>query len=215
MQSMKINIQIKWLAFAMIAMSAACTREVVESNGKNPYGDPVLPSIIFAENSVNPAKGYVNDEVLIRGTGFLKHKDKLEVMFNSEKAEIIEATDTSVKVKIPAMGSSGAINVRVGDEFYYGPFFQVFGGLQMDTFFRSQPGANALVTAIIPANDDKYFIAGRFNNYDNANKVGGTNRAARILATGAIDNAWNMAIRPGRRATFTRPFTWKANKNSW
>lgn len=194
---MKFNIHQRWLALAMIALAAACTRETVNSNGKNPYGDPVLASIIFAENSVNPAKGYVNDEVLIRGTGFFKHKDKLEVSFNGEKAEILEATDTAVRVRIPAMASSGAINVKVGDEFYFGPFFQVFGGLQMDTVFKSNPGANALITTIAAANDGKYFVGGRFNNYDNANKTGGTNRAARILPTGAIDNAWEYGYQTG------------------
>lgn len=197
MQLMKTRLYQGMLALAMVAGVAACTKETVNSSGKNPYGDPVLPSILFAENSVNPAKGYVNDEVLVRGTGFFKHKDKLEILFNGEVAEIMEVTDSAVRIRIPAMASSGAINAKVGDEFYFGPFFQVFGPLQMDTMFRSQTGANALITYIIPANDNKFLVAGRFSNYDNASKPGGVNRMARVLADGAIDNAWEYGWQTG------------------
>lgn len=194
---MKSNIYQGMLALAMIAGVAACTKESVDSNGKNPYGDPVEASIIFAENSVNPAKGYVNDEVLVRGTGFLKHKDKLEILFNGEKAEILEVTDSAVKIKIPEMASSGAINAKVGDEFYFGPFFRVFGKLQVDTTFNSQRGANGLITYITAANDGKYVISGRFNDYDDAKKAGGVNRMARINANGTIDNAWEYGWQTG------------------
>ncbi|WP_341840033.1 IPT/TIG domain-containing protein [Chitinophaga caseinilytica] len=194
---MKICIHKQLLALAMIALLAACTRETVNSSGKNPYGDPILPSITFAENSVNPAKGFVNDEVLVRGTGFLKNKDKLEVLFNGEKAEILETTDSAVRVRIPAMASTGAINVKVGDEFYFGPFFQVFGGLVVDTTFATKGGASALITAIFPGNDNKYIIAGRFNNYDNVNKPGGVNRMARLLNDGSLDNAWEYGWQTG------------------
>ncbi|WP_198652021.1 IPT/TIG domain-containing protein [Chitinophaga deserti] len=191
------KIYLGMLSLVMIAGMAACTRETVNSDGRNPYGDPVLASIIFAENAVRPAKGFVNDEVLVRGTGFLKHKDKLEISFNGEKAEILEVTDSAVKVRVPAFASSGNINAKVGDEFYYGPFYNVFGPLQMDTVFPSLRGANAMINTIIAANDGKWLIAGRFNNYDNANKTGGVNRMARVLSDGKLDNDFEYGWQTG------------------
>ena len=75
--------------FAMLV--AACRKESVNSNGKNPYGDPVLPSITLkTENGTSPDRGYVNDLITIKGKGFLSHKDDLLLQFNGTAATIVE-----------------------------------------------------------------------------------------------------------------------------
>lgn len=190
MMTRKINT---FLLFggALLAGLAACTKEAVNSSGKNPYGDPVLPAINFAEEgAITPTKGYVNDEVTIKGNGFLAIKDKLIILFNGTAGTIVSVTDSSVKVKVPELGSSGAITAQVGQEFYFGPYFPIFGPFQMDTLFPSIRGATSSIYSIIPVPGNKYMIGGEFSEYDNSAIAGGVNRFARINADGTLDKTY-------------------------
>ncbi len=175
---------------AGMALLAACKKETVNSSGKSPYGDPVLPSIVFAENAIDPGKGAVNDEIVIKGTGFRALKDKLEMQFNGIAGRILEVTDSSVRLQVPEMASSGPVNAKLGQEFYFGPFFRVLGPMQMDTVFPSVRGADRTVNAIIPVGDNKYLVGGSFTNFDQANIAGGTNRVARMNADGTLDRSF-------------------------
>jgi uncharacterized delta-60 repeat protein len=173
------------------AALAACTKETVNSNGKNPYGDPVLPAINFAEeNAITPARGYINDEVTLKGKGFLAVKDKLTVLFNGTSAPIVKVTDTTVTVRVPELGSSGAVSAQIGQEFYFGPYFPIYGPFQMDTLFPSVRGGNAGIFNIIPVPGNKYMIGGDFSDYDNAAIAGGVNRLARINEDGTLDRTF-------------------------
>ncbi len=186
--------------FAMLV--AACRKESVNSNGKNPYGDPVLPSITLkTENGTSPDRGYVNDLITIKGKGFLSHKDDLLLQFNGTAATIVELTDTTAKVRIPELASSGPISVQVGQEYYFGPYFQVFGPLQMDTIYPSSRGASSSINTITALPDGKFLIGGSFNNYDNANIAGGTNGVARINPDGTLDRTFTYGYQTGPGGT--------------
>jgi uncharacterized delta-60 repeat protein len=192
MMTRKINAFLL-LGGALLAGLAACTKEAVNSNGKNPYGDPILPAINFAEEgAITPAKGYVNEEVTIKGKGFLAVKDKLTILFNGTAASIVKVTDSSVTVKVPELGSSGSITAQVGQEFYFGPYFPIFGPFQMDTLYPSVRGANGGIYSIIPVPGNKYMIGGDFNEYDNSAIAGGVNRFARINADGTLDKTFTQ-----------------------
>lgn len=170
---------------------AACTKETVNSDGKGPYGDPVLPAINFAEEeSISPARGKVGDEVTLKGRGFLAVKDNLKVLFNGTAAPIIKITDSTITVKVPELGSSGSVSAQIGQEFYFGPYFPVFGPFQMDTLYPSVRGGNANIYNIIPVPGNKYMIGGDFSEYDNSLIVGGVNRLARINADGTLDRTY-------------------------
>lgn len=177
---------------------AACTKDTVNSGGKGPYGDPVLPAINFAEEgAIMPAKGYVNDEVTLKGKGFLAVKDKLNILFNGTSAPIVKVTDSTIIVKVPELGSSGAVSAQIGQEFYFGPYFPVFGPFQMDSLFPSVRGANDAILNIIPAPGNKFLIGGEFTNYDNSTIAGGVNRLARINANGTLDNTFKYGTGSG------------------
>lgn len=173
------------------AALAACTKETVNSDGKGPYGDPVLPAINFAEEqAIVPARGKVGDEVVLKGKGFLKVKDNLKVLFNGTAAPIINVTDSTITVKVPELGSSGAVSAQIGQEFYFGPYFPVFGPFQMDTIFPSVRGGNGGIFNVIPVPGNKYMIGGEFSEYDNSAIAGGVNRLARINADGTLDRTF-------------------------
>jgi uncharacterized delta-60 repeat protein len=180
----------------------ACTKEKVNSNEKGPYGDPVLPAITFAEEDpITPVKGYVNDEVTLKGKGFLAVKDKLRILFNGTSASILNVTDSTVTVKVPELGSSGAVSAQIGQEFYFGPYFPIYGPFQMDTLFPSIKGGNANILNIIPVPGNKYMISGDFSEYDNSAIAGGVNRLARINADGSLDRTFTYGNNTGTAGT--------------
>lgn len=181
---------------------AACTKESVNSDGKGPYGDPVLPAINFAEEqAISPARGKVGDEVVLKGKGFLAVKDNLKVLFNGTAAPIVKVTDTTITVTVPELGSSGSVSAQIGQEFYFGPYFPVFGPFQMDTIFPSVRGGNAGIYNVIPVPNNKYMIAGDFNEYDNSAIAGGVNRLARINADGTLDRTFAYGANTGPSGT--------------
>ncbi|MGX5818881.1 IPT/TIG domain-containing protein [Chitinophaga lutea] len=175
-------------ALCALMVFSSCAKESVNSDGKNPYGDPVLPSITFAEKgALSPAFGYVNDEVVLKGKGFLTNKDKMTILFNGIQAPILEVRDTSVKVRIPEFAATGLITAQIGQEFYYGPNFRVYSALQMDTVYPSFRGANNVIRDIIELPSSKFLIGGIFTDYDNSSTPGGVNRIARINLDGTLD----------------------------
>ncbi|WP_173002967.1 IPT/TIG domain-containing protein [Chitinophaga sp. SYP-B3965] len=180
------------------SLLAACTKETVNSNAQGPYGDPVLPAINFAEESaIIPAKGKVGDEVVLKGKGFLAVKDNLKVLFNGTAAPIIKVTDSTITVTVPELGSSGSVSAQIGQEFYFGPYFPVFGPFQMDTIFPSVRGGNGGIFNVIPVPGNKYMIGGEFSEYDNSAIAGGVNRFARINADGTLDRTYAYGTNTG------------------
>ena len=98
MQMMKRTIHKGLIGgIAAMALLAACRKESVNSSGEGPYGDPVLPAISFAEErALTPGKGFSNDEITIKGKGFLAVKDKLVIQFGGTPGTIVTVTDSSV-----------------------------------------------------------------------------------------------------------------------
>lgn len=69
-----------------------------------------LPALV----SLNPTNGFVNTEITITGTNFGTDKSVLKVLFGTtEVTDIISATETSIKVKVPATLSAGEIDIKV------------------------------------------------------------------------------------------------------
>ncbi|GAA4311303.1 IPT/TIG domain-containing protein [Compostibacter hankyongensis] len=166
---------------------SACTKSAVSTNGEDPYKDTVSPALKFKENGVTPTQSTVNQEVTLFGAGFAKNKDKLSILFNNQPAEILEVSDSSVRVKVPQLAGTGAIAARVEDQYFFGPFFRILGPLSMDTLFPSFRGADNSILDICPTTDNKFIIAGDFKNYDNANIAGDINHIALINRDGTID----------------------------
>src|SRR5690606_28464135 len=63
---------------------------------------------------VNPESGLAGTEVTIEGTGFSQDLLKNKVSFNGVTAQVISATENSLKVIAPANLSTGTLKVEVG-----------------------------------------------------------------------------------------------------
>lgn len=190
-----------YYAWLLLTLLYACAKEEVNSNGKDPYQETVEPAILINKDGISPDRGVVNGEVVITGKGFEKNKAILSILFNGEAATILNITDTTVKVKIPPLASTGNVNAQVGQQYFFGPFFRVLGTFEMDTLYPGARGANGDINDIIPVENDKYLIVGDFINYDNANIDGGVNRVARINHDGTLDRSFTYGTKTGTNTT--------------
>ncbi|RPE08536.1 DUF5008 domain-containing protein [Chitinophaga lutea] len=217
MQMMRRTIHKGFIgSIAAVALLAACQKESVNSDGGSPYGEPVLPAISFAEErALTPGKGFANDEITIKGKGFLAVKDRLVIQFGGTAGTIVSVTDSTVKVRIPELGSTGAVSAQVGQEFYYGPFFPVLGPLQMDTVYPGFRGANGQILNVMPVPGDKYMIAGSFTEYDNSAIKGGVNRLARINADGTLDRTYTYGENLGPTGGYIRPMVYLPDEKKY
>lgn len=190
MQIMRsLLITLSW-AICGLYLVTSCTKDSLEPAGEDPYKDNILPPITLLSKGAYPDRGMVGDEVLILGTGFNESIEQMEVLFNDAPAEILESTDTTLVVEVPEGASTGNIGVRVGQQYFYGPLFRMFGAMQIDTVYPGFRGANGTIHDILPLQDGKYLIGGEFTDYDNAAIGGGINRLARINADGTLDRAF-------------------------
>jgi uncharacterized delta-60 repeat protein len=182
---------------ALLAGLSACTKEKVSSNGKNPYEEQVLPAIYINKNGISPVKARVGEEVVISGKGFKKNQDKLSILFNGVKAAVVELTDTTVRVKVPAQAATGNVAAQVDQQYFFGPFFRVLGVFEMDTTYPSLVGANELISDIIPVEDGKYLIVGNFTDFNSAPQTAKVSRVARINHNGSIDGSFGPGSKNG------------------
>ncbi len=174
----------------LLAVLGACTKDKISSNGEDPYKEQVLPAISINKDGISPARASVGEEVTISGKGFLKNKDKLAILFNGVSASILQLTDTTARVKVPAQAATGNVAAQVDQQYFFGPFFRVTGTFQMDTLFPSKVAANGGIADIIPVEDGKYLVVGDFTDFDNSGKEGKLNRVARINHDGKVDGSF-------------------------
>lgn len=185
----------------------SCSKDNIAKSGKDPYQDTVTPAILISKGGVAPDKGYVNDEITIRGKGFKDHQSVLSILFNGQAGTILSVTDSTVKVKVPPYASTGNITAQVGQQYFFGPFFRVMGVMETDTVYPSARGANSTIQDIIPVDGGRYLIVGDFTNFDNANIDGGVNRVARINGDGTLDRSFRYGKNTGSPATVVRAAT--------
>ncbi|SDM62537.1 protein of unknown function [Pedobacter steynii] len=143
-----------------------------------------------------PAVGGPGTEVTVVATGMLPYKDRLVFMFNGEKAEILEITDSYIKVKVPEFASTGVLSAAVGDVITFGPSFKVNGLINLDPTFKVPYGANAGVSQILDLLDGRHLIVGAFTNYNNKGLIRPINR---IVSTFS-DFSFDASLRSGKGA---------------
>ncbi|RFS25080.1 DUF5008 domain-containing protein [Chitinophaga silvatica] len=195
----------------LIGCFTACTKDAVKSSGENPYGDQVQPAITLKKDGLNPTSGKVGDVVTLGGKNFLKNKDQISFLFNNVKAEVVELTDTTAKLKVPGFAATGNITVLVNQEYYYGPFFRVNGVFEMVTDYPgTSQGANGYVADIIPISGNKYLMVGNFNRYGSTDNSGkGMKSVVRVKADGTWDQTFANGMVNGCDGTVTSGYELK------
>ena len=97
---------------SLLALILFMTVSIFSSCGGDDDGDPdpkPQPTI----TSIEPAKGEVGDEVIIKGTNFSTTASDNNVSFNGAVATVMSATATEIKTTVPATATTGNITVTI------------------------------------------------------------------------------------------------------
>lgn len=173
------------LLLAIVAVGCTKTDELFDEPygpGKEPLGidiDRFRPPV--------PASGVPGTTVSIFGSGFLEFKDKIVFRFNGEEADIVEVTNTEIKVVVPDYASTGTTSISIDDIVVFGPQFNVTGFVRLDPTFLPVQGANNSIMQYMPLADGKAIMVGHFTNYDNKGIIRPINRIVRTFPDGTYD----------------------------
>lgn len=185
---MKSNLKV--LIFALtIFIIGGCKKSEEVFDPPYQSGKPPLGIKINETQKPVPDEGEPGTVVTIQATGLVQYKDKLVFMFNGEKADITEITETGISVKVPATASSGVTSMLIGENIVFGPDFKVTGRINFDPTFRVVNGTNGAVAAALKLVEGKYYFVGGFTNYDNKGTAVPINRLVRTSLDGDIDRS--------------------------
>lgn len=178
---------------------SSCKKQQTEFD--NPYSGGKAPLGIVSDPQqiAVPAAGVAGTEVTIKATGLLPHYQAktLTFLFNGQQAEILSATATEIRVKVPARASSGVTSFVVGGQLVFGPTFTVVGRVNLDPTYVNVVGANRAVLRAVPIpNTTDLMLLGDFDNYDNKGSIRRINRIARVFA----DGTWDRSLQSGTGA---------------
>jgi hypothetical protein len=170
----------------------------------DPYAGAKSPLGILsnAQQIPVPASGIAGTIVSIAATGLVPYyKAKtLTFLFNGQLADIVDVTETGIKVKVPAKASSGVTAFVVNGQLVFGPLFTVIGKVNLDPTYNNPVGTNGPVLKAFPIpNTTQLMILGDFTNYNNAGAVSPIRRITRVFA----DGSWDRSFLSGAGANAT------------
>jgi len=178
---------IRLLVVLIAVLYSSCKKK--ETTFDDPYqgGISQLGIDVDPQQVPSPAAGVAGSVIEIAATGLLAHKDKLDFLFNGEKAEIVGVTDAGIKVKVPGRASSGITAFVVDGQLVFGPNFTVLGFVNRDRTYKVVSGTNGPVMKAIEVAGGSFLLLGNFTNFDNKGVVKPINRIVRTLPDGTYD----------------------------
>ena len=184
----KIKYILTLVSFIAIVVQGCKEDEVFQdpySGAKEPLGVTLRRDL-----PAEPSSGEIGSEVTVQVSGLMAYKDELQFMFNGQQAEVMEVTDSHIKVKVPKYGSSGVTSIAIGDQLIIGPYFTVEGKVNVDPTWVPAKGTNGTVNQFYGLTDGRYLLLGGFTNYDDKGIVSPLNRIVRISGNGDLDRSF-------------------------
>lgn len=157
--------------FFVAALLGSCTKQKVEP--VDVYPDPPTPLVKFLDGAPFPATGSEGSIVKFNVTGLKGKEGQFKFFVHLTEAEIILVEENAITVKVPLGASTGAANVLINGQYYFGPTFIIKGKLSIDATFNTDAYvSNGAINGIFLRSDNtSYFIYGRFSNYQNSATV--------------------------------------------
>lgn len=149
----------------------------INTLGKDPYegGKPRLAVKFLDVNNENDP-GVQGGEYTFRIRGLMAYKDKFEFFLNEQKAEVLNFTDSTIRVKISEFASSGGATVVLEGQTFFGPNLTIEGKVGIDPTFRATIGSDAPIYDMLRLGSSDYMLVGAFTNYENKNSAKPINR---------------------------------------
>ena len=157
--------------FLVTVLLAACTKKDVEPVDVYPDPPPVL--VKFLDGGPSPSIGSEGSVVKFNVNGLKGKEGQFKFFVHLTEAEIISVEENAVTVKVPLGASTGAANVLINGQYYFGPTFVIKGKLSIDASFNTDAYiSNGEIKGIFLRSDNtSYFLYGRFSNYQNGATV--------------------------------------------
>ena len=153
------------------ALFSSCTKQKVEPAEVYPAPPKVL--VKFLDGGPYPAIGSEGSVVKFNVTGLKGKEGQFKFFVHLTEAEIISVEENAITVKVPLGASTGAANVLINGEYYFGPTFVIKGKVSIDASFNTDAYvSNGEIKGIFLRSDNtSYFLYGRFSNYQNSATV--------------------------------------------
>lgn len=138
----KANVFILQMALVAIVLSLVSCESLDDSIGSDPYGGGKEPlGIKLMSDAPVPDNGVPGDTVVFKAQGLLdwcnpaSGRYDFAMYMGEERAQIIDATDTTLTVRVPQELSTGGTFLVLQNQVFYGPTFTVNGNLSIDREF--------------------------------------------------------------------------------
>lgn len=128
----------------MILFSLASLTSCNDDNviGENPYAGGREPiSVKLLDKNPNPASAAASEEVTFYAAGLAKYchpeenRYDFDFYISDEKAQVLNANDSLVTIRVPENVSSGLAYIVVENQIFFGPNFKILGSVSVDEGF--------------------------------------------------------------------------------
>lgn len=161
------------LGFCLLLVFGACQKK--EILGEDPYaGGKEALGVRFIGDFPDPESGAPGSEVTFKIRGLKSWENKFDFFINDELAEVVDLTDSTVRVIVPEEASSGGASVRLDGQVFFGPRVNIEGNVSIDENYKVVNGTNGPIADAIPFQSGLVLV-GAFTDFE-----GKATTAARI-----------------------------------
>jgi hypothetical protein len=159
------NLKCYLLSMTLLLLLFSCKKS--ETLKDDPYaGGKAALGIKVSNVAPKPASGSIGAEVVYQVSGLLNYKEKLKCYLNETEVQVIEVTDSNIKVKVPAGASSGGMTIIIDGQIFFGPEFTITGKVGIDPTFKATVGSNGTINQILPLPNGNMLLVGGFTDFE-------------------------------------------------
>ncbi len=181
------------------ATSGAITVKVGSKSTQSKIAFSVLDDKKPVIVSTSISSGFCGSEVTISGSNFSTTPSNNVVKFNGTIATILQASSTSLLVRVPPLASTGNITVEVGGKIATGPSFQLPPAFTFTSIKDKQVGVVDQPNGIAMDEDGNFYVTDY--NLSQVNKIISTGIVSRVAGQNYIGNVTNLGTEDGPVAT--------------
>lgn len=158
------SIPVFMVLLCIIALS--CKKSIVL--GEDPYeGGKSRLAVKFLDSDTDSDPGVQGGEYTFRIRGLKAYEGKFEFFLNEMKVEVLNFTDSTIKVKVPVTASSGGASVVLEGQTFFGPNLTIEGNVGLDQTFKANIGSDYPIYDLTQLSNNDYIMVGAFTNYEN------------------------------------------------
>jgi len=149
--------------------------------------------------STSISSGFCGSEVTISGSNFSATPTTNIVKFNGTIATVLQASSTSLLVRVPPAATTGNITVEVAGQVATGPTFQLPPSFTLTTIKNNEVGVLAQPNGLVIDDSGNLYVTDF--TLSQVNKISSTGSVSRVAGQNYIGNVTNLGTEDGPVAT--------------